>query len=182
MASLELAANQRTVKRVGLGLPQVGGLLGTSRTRVPPQLRHCVCSSPRRKTAASRNQSLCTNHHQLDACAPGLLMHKEQEQGESGRVMSPTVARCTTTQKRQKQRQKLDKEFSLSPPPYRIAIVVCSMLGHGAFACLGSGGCAAPVIGPRWSPIKIASALSIGVHENIIAVTSSGVISSVDIN
>ena len=41
---------------------------------------------------------------------------------------------------------------------------------------------AAPVIGPRWSPIKIAPALSIGVHENIIAVTSSGVISSVDIN
>jgi hypothetical protein len=30
--------------------------------------------------------------------------------------------------------------------------------------------------------IKIAPALSMGVHENIIAVTSSGVISSVDIN
>jgi hypothetical protein len=42
----------------------------------------------------------------------------------------------TTTQKRQNQRQKLDKEFSLSPRPYRIARVVCSLLGHGAFACL----------------------------------------------
>lgn len=31
-------------------------------------------------------------------------------------------------------------------------------------------------------PIKIAPALLIGVHENIIAVISSGVISSVDIN
>jgi hypothetical protein len=55
--------------------------------------------------------------------------------------MSPTVARCTTTQKRQNQRQKLDEEFSLSPPPYRIARVVRSLLRHGDFACLGSGGC-----------------------------------------
>ena len=42
----------------------------------------------------------------------------------------------TTTQKQQNQRQKLDKEFSLSPRPYHIARVVCSLLGHGAFACL----------------------------------------------